>query len=231
MNDARHRGALVEGFTPPPAPGPAVIEGRFMRLERLDAVRHATELHRANGGADEVWDYMGYGAFDTLDAYRDWQTTMAQLSDPFFYAIRDAASGKVAGLAAYLRIEPAHGVIEIGHIQLSPALQRTAAASEALMAMIRWAFETGYRRVEWKCDALNAPSRRAALRLGFVFEGVFRKHMVVKGRNRDTAWFAITDTEWPALRTAYDRWLSPDNFDGASRQRESLSALTKGDGR
>ena len=152
---------------------------------------------------------------------------MAGQSDPFFYALRDKASGQVGGVMSYLRITPAAGSIELGHINLSPQIQRTRAATEAMMLMIGWAFEAGYRRFEWKCDALNLPSRRAAQRLGLSYEGIFRQATVVKGRNRDTAWFAAIDKEWPALEAAFETWLSPGNFDADGRQRQSLATLTR----
>lgn len=224
--DDRPVGSIVTGFSAPPAPGPDMIEGRFARLERLNPDAHARDLFAANQGGDAVWDYLGYGPFDRLQDYHDWQAAMAALADPYFYAIRDLASGRVLGVASYLRIDRANGVIEIGHIQMSPALQQTATASEALMLMIGWPFDAGYRRVEWKCNALNAPSRRAALRLGFTYEGTFRQHMITKGQNRDTAWYAIIDSEWPALSGAYHTWLSPANFDAAGGQIQSLSRLT-----
>lgn len=215
----------LTGFIPPPAPGPAVIDAVWARLERLDPDRHAKPLYDAVDGQDQVWDYLGYGPFADIGEYRDWMSAMV-MPDPYFYAIIDPDTGKAAGLASFLRLDRPNGVIEIGHIMLSPALQRSIVASAALMAMISWAFAAGYRRVEWKCNALNAASRRAALRFGFTYEGVFRQHMIVKDRNRDTAWFAITDGDWPALRTVYDRWLEPANFDSSGRQRQSLSALT-----
>ena len=223
----RITGPLVTGFIPPPAPGPDRITGRYVTLERLDPDQHAPDLFAANRGQDWVWDYLGYGPFADLAAYRDWQAGMAALADPFFYALRDNASGKVGGLASFMRIDRANGVIEIGHIEIAPVLQQTPAATEAISLMIGWAFAAGYRRVEWKCDALNAPSRRAALRYGFQFEGVFRQHMIYKGRNRDTAWFAITDGDWPPLALAHAEWLGPENFDGAGRQRQSLSDLVR----
>lgn len=224
--DPRPLGDDLNDFTPPPAPGPVRIDGRFVRLERLDPDRHAEDLFTANQGGDEVWDYLGYGPFTRLQDYRDWQAAMALSPDPLFYAIRDLASDRVLGVASYLRIDPQNGVIEIGHIQMSPPLQRTAAASEALMGMVGWACGAGYRRVEWKCNALNAPSRRAAIRLGFAYEGTFRQHMISKGRNRDTAWFALIDRDWPALKGAYDAWLSPENFTPDGQQRQSLTDLT-----
>lgn len=218
-------GAPVPGFTPPPAPPAAPIAGRWVTLEPLDADRHAAELFEANAGADAVWDYLGYGPFRDLAAYTDWQRRMAGGADPVFYALRDHASGRIGGVAAFLRIDRTHGVIEIGHIQISPALQRQVATSEAILLMIRWAFGAGYRRVEWKCDALNAPSMRAAARYGFRYEGTFGQHMIVKGRNRDTAWWAITDAEFPALDRAYAAWLAPGNMDAAGRQRAALGDL------
>ncbi|RCW86705.1 GNAT family N-acetyltransferase [Paracoccus lutimaris] len=219
-------GPVVADFTAPSAPGPGRIEGRFVTLERLDPARHVEDLFAANRDQDWVWDYMPYGPFADLAVYRDWQAAMAAKADPFFYALRDKASGRIGGLASYLRIDPANGVIEIGHIEIAPVLQQTPAATEAISLMIRWAFDAGYRRVEWKCNALNEPSCRAALRYGFVFEGIFRQHMIVKGRNRDSAWYAILDRDWPDLARAHAAWLSPDNFDAEGRQRKSLSELT-----
>lgn len=224
----RPRGAPVPDFTPPPLPGPDRIEGRFVALERLDPARHADDLFHANLGRDDLWDYMGYGPFETLDNYRAWQESVAGLPDPFFYALREKRAGRIAGVASFLRIDPANGVIEIGHIQFAPALQQTAAASEAIMLMIGWAFASGYRRVEWKCNALNAGSMRAAERFGFTFEGTFRNHMVMKGRSRDTAWWAITDADWPAIAAANAEWLSPGNFDADGRQRRGLRAIRSG---
>lgn len=214
-SEARPRGAVVTEAAPVPRPGPEVIAGQFVRLERLDPSRHAATIHAANAGADWVWDYLGYGPFGGLADYRQWQEQMAAQADPYFYAI--IQDGQALGVASFLRIEPVHRVIEIGHIQMAPPLQRTTAASEAIMLMVRWAFENGYRRVEWKCDALNAPSRRAADRYGFTFEGIFRQHLIVKGRNRDTAWYAITDAEWPRVSARWGRWLDPANFDASGR--------------
>lgn len=222
----RPLGATVSNFNRPAMPGPSAMSGRFVQLERLNADVHAADLFAANQDGDQVWDYLGYGPFARVQEYQDWQVQAAQSGDPCFYAIRDLSFDRVLGIAAYLRIDPANGVIEIGHIQMSPPLQRTAAATEALTLMIRWTFDAGYRRVEWKCNALNAPSRRAAIRLGFSFEGQFRQHMISKGRNRDTAWYSILDREWPVLRMAYDTWLAPANFDADGQQRESLNSLT-----
>jgi RimJ/RimL family protein N-acetyltransferase len=219
-------GAPVTGWQVPPWPGPAVLEGRHVRLERLDPAAHAAELHAAYAGHDAVWNYLPYGPFADQAAYRGWADGMAGRGDPVFYALRDLATGQAAGVASYLRIAPQAGTIEVGHIALSPALQRGTAATEAMALMMGWAFDAGYRRYEWKCDALNLPSRRAAQRLGLSYEGVFRQAAVVKGRNRDTAWFAAIDGEWPALKVAFDAWLAPANHDAAGRQRQALSALT-----
>lgn len=220
--DHRPVGKAIEGFTTAPLPGPPVIEGRYMQLERLDPARHSDPLFAAAAGHDWIWDYMGAEPFADKDAFRRWNEAWAQKTDPYFYAIREATSGQVQGMASYLRIEPGHGVIEIGHILMTPPLQRTAAATEAISALIGWAFDHGYRRVEWKCDSLNAPSMAAARRFGFTYEGTFRQHMIYKGRNRDTAWWAITDTEWPKIRSGHQAWLAKDNFDAAGSQIKPL---------
>lgn len=219
-------GEPVPGWTPPPRPGPMAMQGRWARLERLDPGRHAAEVHAANRESDAIWDYLPYGPFAAEAGWRAWAERMAPLEDPFFYAIRDLTTGRAGGVASFLRIAPEAGSIEVGHIALAPALQRTRAATEAMALMMGWAFGAGYRRYEWKCDALNLPSRRAAARLGLSWEGTFRQAAVVKGRNRDTAWFAAIDKEWPALRAAFQAWLEPGNFDAAGRQRVALSALT-----
>ncbi|MEM9435747.1 MAG: GNAT family protein [Pseudomonadota bacterium] len=208
------------------APSGEVLTGRFVRLEPFRAEAHAAQLYDACAGRDDVWDYMPWGPFRSAAAFHRQMAALTSDAAWSYYALcgRD---GACLGKAAYLRIVPEHGVIEVGGITFSPALQRTPAASEAMILMMRWAFANGYRRYEWKCDAQNLPSRRAAQRLGFSYEGVFRQHMVVKGRNRDTAWFAVTDQDWPALSEAYDIWLSPANFDAAGQQKERLSALTR----
>ena len=223
----RRFGAPVGDWTPPARPGPEAIEGRYARLERLDPARHGQDLHAANLMNDAIWDYLPYGPFTELAGYLAWAEAMAVKEDPFFYAVVDLSTGRAGGVASFLRIEPAAGSIEVGHINLAPALQRTRAATEAICVMMGWAFEAGYRRFEWKCDALNLPSRRAAERYGMSHEGVFRQATVVKGRNRDTAWFAAIDKEWPALKTAHDAWLDPANFDGEGVQRQKLSGLTR----
>jgi RimJ/RimL family protein N-acetyltransferase len=213
----------------PAAPSRNVMAGRLCRLEPLDARVHAADLHTANkldiDGTN--WTYLAYGPFDSLEAYTTWMRNTCSGSDPLFFAIVDSATGKAAGVASYLRIDPANGSIEVGHLNFSPLLQRKPAATEAMYLMMRQAFELGYRRYEWKCHSLNAPSRAAAQRLGFSFEGIFRQATVTKGRNRDTAWYAIIDREWPALDGAFRRWLDPANFDEQGNQRVSLSGLTR----
>ncbi len=221
-------GPPVPGWTPRAAPPRSPMHGRYCRVEPLEVERHAAALHAANTLAPDrrAWTYLGADGFDTLDEYTAWLRGCAAGDDPLFHAIVDAGSGEASGLAAYLRIDAGNGVIEVGHLNFSPRLQRTRAATEAMFLMMRRAFdELGYRRYEWKCDSLNEPSRRAAGRLGFVFEGVFRQAVVYKGRSRDTAWFSIVDGEWPALRAAYQQWLDPANFDAGGRQRRRLGEL------
>src|SRR6186997_238625 len=221
-------GFAVEGWTPPPVPPLVPMAGRTCRVEPLDVARHAADLHEANllGEDGRNWAYLPYGPFTAFDDYRAWLQGVAGKSDPQFHTIVDFATGGPAGVASYLRIDPEAGSIEVGHIKYSPRLQRSIAATEAMYLMMRRAFELGYRRYEWKCNALNAPSRAAAQRLGFSYEGIFRQARVDKGRNRDTAWYAIIDREWPAVDRAFQRWLDPSNFDAEGRQRTSLSALT-----
>lgn len=224
-NPARPVDKLIEGFTPPPTPGVPMIEGRTVRLERLNAARHAADIHAAAQGADWVWDYLGYGPFASSRDYHAWAEQAEAGKDPCFYAFVDKASGQALGVGALMRADIANGVIEVGHIMISPAMQRTTAASEAIMLLVGWAFTNGYRRVEWKCNALNAPSRAAAERYGFSPEGVFRQHMIVKGRNRDTAWYAMTDGDWPGISARWQTWLAPANFDAAGRQLVGLAQI------
>ena len=214
-------------WSPPQAPGPETIEGQFVRLERLEADAHAADLHRAYSGHDHLWDYLFIGPFSSASAYHRWAKEATGLADPFYYVLRDRATGHCGGVASFMRIAPKDGTIEVGGICIAPELQSGRAWTEAMFLMMDWAFSAGYRRYEWKCDALNVPSRRAAQRLGFSFEGVFRQAVVYKGRNRDTAWFSVIDTEWPALREAFRVWLSPANFDSQGRQKERLSDLTR----
>jgi RimJ/RimL family protein N-acetyltransferase len=199
--------------------------GRWCRVEPLDVDRHAADLHEANldDRTGRNWTYLSSEPFRELEPYRSWLQTITAGNDPMFHAIVDAKTARATGVAAYLRIDPANGVIEVGHINYSPRLQRTIAATEAMALMMRRVFdELGYRRYEWKCDDLNAPSHAAARRLGFRYEGLFRQAIVYKQRNRDTAWYSITDREWPVVRAGLDRWLDPSNFDGEERQRSRL---------
>lgn len=235
MNDAPPRNAFdqpigfaVPGWRRPPLPSREALPGRWCRVEPLEPARHAAELWDAYAlDADaRHWTYLPYGPFADLADYRAWMDATCLGNDPLFYAIVDTGSGRAVGLASYLRIDPSAGSIEVGHLRFSRLLQRTPAATEAMFLMMRHAFTLGYRRYEWKCDALNAPSRAAAARLGLSFEGVFRQAWVMKGRNRDTAWFAATDRDWPALAAAFERWLAPANFDADGRQRTRLTTLT-----
>ncbi len=220
-------GAPVPDWTPPAAPTGAPLVGQYAALQRLSAADHAALLFRSYEGQDQVWNYLPYGPFSSAAQYHRWVHNTEATDDPLFYAVRNLTSGAFEGVASYLRIAPEAGSIEVGHINFSPALQQTAAATEAIYLMMEWAFEAGYRRFEWKCDALNMASRRAAQRLGLSYEGVFRQAAVVKGRNRDTAWFAAIDAEWPALKEAFRVWLAPNNFDANGAQVERLSDLTR----
>ena len=216
-------------WTPAGAPGRIALNGELVRLESVDPSRHSEPLFTAShgaGGDSRLWDYLSYGPFASQDEFTAWLEQRAASADPLFFAVVDMATMRARGMASYMRIEPEHGVIEIGHIWFVPALQRTRQATEAIFLLASNAFDTlGYRRLEWKCDAQNQPSRRAAERFGFMFEGVFRQHMVIKGRNRDTAWFAMTDGDWPLRRAAFKAWLTSGNFDESGRQRASLSSL------
>jgi RimJ/RimL family protein N-acetyltransferase len=222
-------GFPLPDWTARSAPPRSTMDGRFCRVEPLDPDRHAADLHAAMraDGEGRIWTYLPYGPFETLEEFRNWMRTSCAGDDPLFHTVIERMSGRALGVASYLRIDARVGVIEVGHINYAPALQRTAAATEAMYLMMRRVFtELGYRRYEWKCDALNAPSCAAAERLGFTFEGIFRQATLYKGRNRDTAWYSIVDQDWPALEAAFEQWLAPANFDAAGRQRESLSALT-----
>jgi RimJ/RimL family protein N-acetyltransferase len=235
MSAAPHRnefgqpiGFPLPGWMPPPRPPRTAMQGRYCRVEPIAPERHAAELHAANmlDPSGRAFTYLTSGPFDTPAAYRQWMEKSCLGDDPLFHAIIDAASGKAVGVATFMRIDAGNGVIEVGNINYSPLLQRTPAATEAMYLMMKRAFELGYRRYEWKCDALNAPSRAAAQRLGFSYEGLFRQATVYKGRSRDTAWYSIIDSEWPQLEQAYTHWLAPDNFDASGRQRQRLSDLT-----
>ena len=207
----------------PPARG--VLGGRDVRVEPLDPIRHADALWEGmHGHENEVlWRYMHSGPFADRTAFDDDLRRRAATDDPLVFAVVDLLTGRPAGIASYMRIDTENRVVEIGGIVYTAALQRTRGATEAMYLLARHAFEDlGYRRYEWKCDSLNDASRRAALRLGFTFEGIFRQHMIVKGRSRDTAWYSMLDSEWPARRQAFERWLAPANFDANGRQKTSL---------
>jgi RimJ/RimL family protein N-acetyltransferase len=213
-------------WKPARLPEKAPLEGTDVVLEPVHPARHATSLFASSKDAPELWKHLAYGPFANQVEFTGWLRDRAATDDPLFYALVDRAAGEARGMASYLRMEPQHGVIEIGHIWFAPALQRTRHATEAIFLMARHAFDDlGYRRLEWKCDSMNAPSRRAAERFGFTYEGIFRQHMVVKGRNRDTAWYAITDAEWPSRRAAFEAWLSAENFDADGTQRRSLAEI------
>ena len=218
-------------WKPARMPERIALKGDSVLVEPVDPARHGEQLYVASNGADSIWDYLPYGPFDSQAQFTEWLEARAASNDPLFFTIinqKGGEAGEARGMASLLRMEPEHGVIEIGHIWFAPALQRSRAATEAIYLLSRYAFELGNRRYEWKCNALNQASRRAAERFGFTFEGVFRQHQVVKGRNRDTAWYSMTDSEWPSRRTAFEAWLSPDNFDSAGRQRRSLAELREG---
>ncbi|QTP57961.1 GNAT family N-acetyltransferase [Billgrantia antri] len=227
-------GAPQPAWKPARRPERTTLTGRLVRLEPLSAERHADSLHAAFMVAGEGpldapaarWTYSGGMPFTNAEQCRIWLVDRARSNDPLFYAIVEADSGRALGLASYLNIVPEHGSIEVGHIHFTPALRRKPAATEAMLLLMRHAFALGYRRYEWKCNALNAPSRRAAERLGFRFEGIFRQHRVEGGHNRDTAWFSLLDGEWPAVEARLEGWLAPENFDAKGRQLCSLSALT-----
>ena len=221
-------GPVVPEWRPPPVPPRTPMEGRHCRLEPLDPARHTADLFAANvlDREGRNWTYLSVGPFATEAPYREWLEQMVADPDRRFYAIVDPATSKPVGVASYMRINLPSGVIEVGNLNYSPLLQRKPAATDAMYLMMKRVFELGYRRYEWKCNALNAPSRAAAQRLGFSYEGIFRQAEIHKGRSRDTAWFSILDTEWPALRAAFERWLDPANFGADGRQRASLSSLT-----
>jgi RimJ/RimL family protein N-acetyltransferase len=211
-------------------PDGRMLYGTSVNLQKLDMQVHGDDLWHAYSAdkAGAIWDYLPYGPYEDPAGLVAGYEALSSGSDPFFYAILPKPSNRAEGVASYLNIVPGHGSIEIGHINLSPSLQRTRAATEALFLMMRHAMdELGNRRLEWKCNGLNARSRRAAERLGFTFEGVFRQHFIAKGRNRDSAWFSIIDKEWPPLRAAFLTWLNDDNFDDAGKQKTSLSKLTR----
>ena len=220
-------GAPVDA-TPARRPGPVTLAGRYGRLERLNAARHGQSFWQAARGHDSIWTYLPDGPLADFTAFSKWLDGCEKSQARYFYAVIDRDE-HVVGIMSLMEIRPEMRVIEVGYIVYSPALQRTPLATEAQYLLARYAFEElGYRRYEWKCDSLNAPSRRAAQRFGFIFEGIFRQHMIVKGRNRDTAWYSMLDSEWPRLRRNFERWLEPANFDAEGRQRSMLNAAMEG---
>lgn len=222
-------GPRVAGSTPAPRPQRIVLEGRYCRLEPIDPARHADDLFQACTPPDAAarFLYLPEEPPRTLDAMRAWIDEKARSEDPLYFAVIDKASSRALGRQTLMRIDPPNRVIEIGNIYWGPGMARSRLSTEAQFLFMKYAFEQGYRRYEWKCHALNAPSRAAALRFGFSFEGHFRRAVIVRGRTRDTTWFSIIDEEWPALRQAYEAWLAPENFDAAGRQRQQLAALIR----
>lgn len=219
--------------TPAAPPTRVTLDGSFVTLEPLTTA-HTDDLFNSLSGEDRasLWDYMPYGPFASSDegrkAFDELIANVSQSNDPLFFAAKDKTTGKAIGFMSFMRIDNTHRVVEVGGIMFSPLLQRTPAATECMYLMARYIFDTlGYRRYEWKCNSLNGPSRRAALRLGFTFEGIFRQHMIVKGMNRDTAWFSMLDSEWPAVKSAFEAWLDPKNFDDQGNQRVGLASLRK----
>jgi RimJ/RimL family protein N-acetyltransferase len=226
-------GDAVPGWTPRQRPPATPTQGRFCRIESLDPARHAADLYQAYSQASDgrLWTYLSNEPFQDAASFDAYMAKAAASTDPMHHAIIDLASGKAIGTAALMRIDPVNGVIEVGHVAYSPLLQRTAHATEAQYLFMKRVFEElGYRRFEWKCDSLNEPSRKAAVRYGFTFEGIFRQAIVYKGRTRDTAWYSMLDSEWPALRAGYEAWLAPENFDAQGRQRRTLAACMAGNG-
>ncbi|MDF0605606.1 GNAT family N-acetyltransferase [Neisseriaceae bacterium TC5R-5] len=220
-------GCMLVDWVAPPRPERIVLSGRYCRIEPLDANKHAAGLFTAmqQDVKQTNWTYLAYGPFVDLASYRHWLQEKQSELDPLFYTIINVTNEQAVGLASYLSIDPSMGCIEIGHLYFSPLLQKTPAATEAMYLMMRYIFELGYRRYEWKCNALNVPSYRAAQRLGFTFEGLFRQARIDKGRNRDTAWFSMLDKEWPVVRSVLECWLQPDNFTDGGVQKKSLLTI------
>lgn len=229
--ETRPVGAKVDPLPAGTKPDGRPLFGRYVILEHVDAAKHGRDLYRSFADSDpdgDLWTYMGYGPFDDLEPFLAWLSGREASSDPLFYAFLRKSDGKAAGMGAFMRHDPPNGAIEIGHIWLSPSLQRTREATECIYLMMRHTFEDlGVRRLEWKCDALNAASRRAAKRFGFTFEGIFRQHYIVKGRNRDTAWFSMIDKEWAQAGAAFERWLDARNFDATGKEHLKLKIVVK----
>ncbi len=221
-------GESLADWSPAQFPPYISFEGRLCRIEPINVESHAQDLFEAYAidRDDKMWTYMFDGPFETVASIEQWLEHARQQKDPQSYVLIEKKTAKAVGMASYLRIKPEHGVIEVGSISFSPKLQRTAIATEIMYLMMKRAFEDlGYRRYEWKCDALNAASRKAAIRFGFSYDGIFRKHMIYRNRNRDTAWYSMLNDEWPQLKKAYEQWLAPENFDDNGQQLEKLSDL------
>ena len=220
---------LINNFVPPPRPQGVHLSGQWVDVVPLDVVVHGADLFAAHGLDTQAdnWTYLPYGPFSDWEAYRAWLQVQSDSTDPVFFALCRKTDGQAVGVASFLRIDPTAGAIEVGHIHFSPLLQKTAAGTEAMYLMMQWVFTQGYRRYEWKCNALNRRSRQAAQRLGFSYEGVFRQATISKGRNRDTAWFAVIDKEWPALERCFTTYLAADNFTADGAPIVSLSSLTQ----
>jgi RimJ/RimL family protein N-acetyltransferase len=222
----RPLGPIVDPLPVGNVPDMRPLHGRWMRLDHVSAAKHAADLYSSFDGKDpegHIWTYLGYGPFTSLEEFTEWVKAREAARDPWFYAFVRRDTGKAMGMGSFMRNDAANGVIEIGHIWMSPELQKTREATEAIYLMMRHCFDDlGVRRLEWKCDSLNAPSRKAADRFGFTFEGVFRQHFIVKGRNRDTAWYSMLDKDWPKSRTAFETWLREDNFDANGQQKAKL---------
>jgi len=227
--EERPVGEIVDPLPAGNRPDLRPLHGRWIRLEPVAAVKHAEDLYVSFAASDperRVWTYMGYGPFESLEVFSEWLKGREESRDPWFYAFIRREKGEACGMGAFMRCDAANGAIEIGHIWMAPGLQRTREATEAIFLMIRHCFDDlGVRRLEWKCDALNAPSRRAAERFGFSFEGIFRQHMIVKGRNRDTAWYAMLDKDWHRVHAGFEAWLKPENFDASGKQKAKLRVV------
>ena len=219
-------GPVVDPLPVGNVPDMRPLHGRWMRLDHVSAVKHAADLYASFDGKDpegHIWTYLGYGPFASLEEFTEWVKAREAARDPWFYAFVRRDTGKAVGMGSFMRNDAANGVIEIGHIWMSPGLQQTREATETIYLMMRHCFDDlGVRRLEWKCDSLNAPSRKAADRFGFTYEGIFRQHYIIKRRNRDTAWYAMLDTEWPKARSAFEAWLKEDNFDDNGLQKAKL---------
>ena len=221
-------GLPVANWTPRPQPGAVTLTGRHCRLEPLDATAHAADLFAAyrSAGDDSDWTYLSMEPFGSVEQYREYADKAARSVDPRHFAVIDASSDRAIGTLALLRIDPANGVIEVGSVAFSPLLKQSTRSTEAHYLLMAYAFDVlGYRRYEWKCDDLNGPSRKAAERLGFQYEGTFRRAAIYKGRNRDTAWYSIIGEDWPTIKAAFDAWLSLDNFDVDGKQHRSLATI------